>query len=427
MKFTFVFSCLIFLSSCSKIVFDVVQIPGVENQSYSYSQSEPSIAINPKDTNQVVAGSILDEYYYSNDGGRNWKSQKLTSTYGVWGDPVLIFDTTGNVHYFHLASYKETSHLDRIVCQTASSIEGPFNDGSFPSPNGTKVQDKHWMIVNPKNNHIYMTWTQFDAYDSKEPLDSSIIVFSKSIDQGKTWSTPVRISHYAGDCVDNDLTVEGAVPAIGRNGEIFVCWAGPKGLVMQVSKDEGETWLTVEKEIEWQHGGWTLTIPGIYRANGLPILVSDLSNGENHGTLYLNWADQRNGETDTDIWLMKSTNNGETWSEPIRVNQDNSKNHQFFTWMTIDQSTGHLYFVYYDRRNFKDNKTDVYLSVSKDGGTSFKDYKISNKPFTPSQEVFFGDYLNISVVNGVIRPIWPRMDNGKISLWVTLISEKQLN
>jgi hypothetical protein len=29
-------------------------------------------------------------------------------------------------------------------------------------------------------------------------------------------------------------------------------------------------------------------------------------------------------------------------------------------------------------------------------------------------------------LNGVIRPIWPRMDNGNITLWVTLIEESDL-
>lgn len=429
MRTSLLFICIVglILISCSRSIFEVVQIPRTEEASYPYAQSEPSIAINPTDTNEVVAGAIMDEYYYSKDGGRNWTAKQLRSPYGVWGDPVLIFDTTGSLHYFHLASYKKTTHLDRIVCQNATSIEGPFDEGSFPAPNGTKVQDKHWMVVNPENNHIYMTWTQFDAYDSREPLDSSIIVFSKSVDQGKTWTNPKRISHFAGDCIDDDLTVEGAVPAIGKNGEIIVCWAGPKGLVMQISSDEGESWLPIEKEIEWQHGGWTLEIPGIYRANGLPILVSDLSNGPHHGTLYLNWADQRNGESDTDIWIMKSEDNGTTWSAPIRVNQDETERQQFFTWLTVDQSTGYLYCVYYDRRNHKDNKTDVYLSVSKDGGLTFSDYKVSDKPFLPFKEVFFGDYLNISAVNGMIRPIWPRMDNGKITLWTTIINQKQLN
>jgi hypothetical protein len=94
--------------------------------------------------------------------------------------------------------------------------------------------------------------------------------------------------------------------------------------------------------------------------------------------------------------------------------------------MTVDQSTGYLYFVYYDRRNHADETTDVFLSVSTDGGQSFSDVRISDKPFKPREAVFFGDYLNIAAVNGVIRPIWPRMDDGKITLFVTLIEQNEL-
>ena len=123
---------------------------------------------------------------------------------------------------------------------------------------------------------------------------------------------------------------------------------------------------------------------------------------------------------------MKSSDGGDTWSERIKVNQDESKSHQFFTWLTVDQSTGYLYFVYYDRRNHNDTQTDVYISYSKDGGVSFTDKRISNSPFTPEADLFFGDYLNIDAVNGIVRPIWPRVDSGKISLWVALINENQL-
>ena len=149
----------------------------------------------------------------------------------------------------------------------------------------------------------------------------------------------------------------------------------------------------------------------------------DQSNGPNRGTLYLNWADQRNGIDDTDIWLMKSTDQGETWSDAIRVNQDLPGKHQFFTWMTIDQTNGNLHFVYFDRRNYTDNLTDVIWCTSKDGGKTFEEKCISEKPFLPSKFVFFGDYLNISAHAGMVRPIWPRMDEGKLSLWTALINE----
>ena len=418
-------------SACAP--FKVVEIERAKNSTYTESQTEPAIAIDPNDTEHIVAGAILNEFYESFDGGKTWISENVESTYGVWGDPVLMFDTTSQVYFFHLASYKETSHLDRIVCQSKCTPKfygqdcATFNDGTFPEPNGTKVQDKQWTVLNEETNEIYMTWTQFDAYNSKAELDSSFIMFSKSADQGITWSSPKRISFYGGDCVDDDNTVEGAVPAVGPNGEIYVTWTGPQGLVFQKSLDGGEVWLDREVVLEKQFGGWTLEIPGIYRANGLPILECDLSNGPNRGALYLNWCDQRNGETDTDSWLMKSSDGGTTWSERIKVNQDDSKHHQFFTWMSVDQSTGYLYFVYYDRRNHDDWNTDVYISTSRDGGKSFVDTKISKKPFVPSQEVFFGDYSNIDALDGIIRPIWPRMDNGIITLKVALVNEQKLS
>lgn len=410
----------------AQTTFKNVQLQAPSLMSFIYGQSEPSIAIDPTNTNNIAAGCIISDYYYSKDGGSTWTSKKISSKYGVWGDPVLMFDTTGKLYYFHLANYKKTSWIDRIVCQSTTKVDGKFNEGTFPKPNGTKAQDKHWTVLNPMTNEIYMTWTQFDKYDSQDPKDSSLIVFSKSSDQGKTWSDPLRISKYAGDCVDSDNTVEGAVPAVGPNGEIFVTWSGPKGLVMQVSKDGGKKWLPAEQFIELQIEGWDLDIPGMNRANGLPILVSDLSNGPNRGTLYLNWCDQRNGKKDTDSWLSVSKDGGKSWSKAIKVNQDSSQRHQFFTWMTIDQSNGNLYFVYYDRRNHADNATDVYLTRSADGGQTFQDVRISDKPFVPVAEKFFGDYLNISAVDGVIRPIYPRMDDGKISLWVTLVHEKDL-
>ncbi|MFM1946123.1 MAG: hypothetical protein RL207_406 [Bacteroidota bacterium] len=417
------FWILSFTFSFGQSPFKNVQIPPV-NSKYAFNECEPSIAINPRNTNEIAAGSVLKGYHYSVDGGLTWTSKKMSSTYGVYGDPVLQFDQLGRLYYFHLSDYSKGTHLDRIVCQTSNTISGKFNPGTFPAPNGTKVQDKHWVVIDPKTNVLYMTWTQFDAYDSADPKDTSIIVFSKSLDRGKSWTTPKRISKFGGDCLDGDNTVEGAVPALGPNGEIYVTWTGPRGLMFQKSLDGGKTWLSEEKHLSKQVGGWDLQIPGFFRANGLPFLMSDMSNGPNRGNLYLNWCDQRNGDDNTDVWLLKSTDGGQSWSEPIKVNQDQTKTHQFLTTMGIDQTNGNLHFVYYDRRKYKGNSTDVVWATSTDGGTSFKEETISEKPFTPDKKVFFGDYLGVSAINGRVRPIWPRMDEGKITLWTAIIDQQ---
>ncbi len=382
--------------------------------------NEPSIIIDPKNPNVLIAGANLNNYYISVDSGYTWTENIITSSYGVWGDPVISVDTASNFYFFHLSNPSSGHWIDRIVCQKSSDYGSSWSNGSFAGLNGNKAQDKQWCTIDRTNNNMYLTWTQFDNYGSSYPYDSSNILFSKSTDAGISWSDPIRINKRAGDCIDEDNTVEGAVPAVGPNGEIYVSWAGPNGLVFNKSLDQGNTWLNQEIIIDPLPGGWDFSISGISRANGLPVTTCDLSNGPNRGTIYINWSDQRNGLTNTDIWLIESTDGGLTWSMPKKVNDDNSNKQQFFTWMTIDQTNGYLYFVFYDRRNYSNDSTDVYMALSIDGGNTFINRKISQSPFLPDSGVFFGDYTNITVHNGVIRPIWTRLNNGQLSIWTDI-------
>ena len=388
--------------------------------------NEPSIIMDPKNPNVLIGASNLRNVYVSLDTGRTWTSGLMNSSYGVWGDPALAVDTSGAFYFFHLSNPASGNWIDRIVCQKSEDKGQSWSDGSFMGLNGTKAQDKHWPVVDRTNNMIYVTWTQFDTYGSAAPTDSSIILFSKSSDAGLSWSDAKRINKFAGDCIDSDNTVEGAVPAVGPNGEVYVCWAGPLGLTFNRSLDQGEHWLDEEKIIGDIPGGWDYEIPGLYRANGLPVTVCDLSNGPHRGTIYVNWSDQRNGTNDTDIWLIKSTDGGQSWSVPHRVNDDIGAHQQFFTYMAVDQSTGYLYFVFYDRRDYTDNNTDVYMTVSQDGGETFINRRISESPFLPDAGVFFGDYNNVTVSNGIVRPIWTRLNNGELSIWTHLTTGDQL-
>jgi hypothetical protein len=385
------------------------------------SPNEPSICINPKNPLQMVSGSNTANYYYSSDAGLTWTPGILTSGYGVWGDPVIIADTGGNFYFFHLSVPTWPQWLDRIVCQKSANGGQSWNDGSFMGLNGTKDEDKEWAVVDPVNNAIYTCWTQFDLYNSSAPQDSSNIMFSRSLDGGMNWSAALRINNKAGDCLDMDNTVEGAVPAVGPNGEIYVSWAGPLGLVFTKSTDGGVSWPADNLVIGDIPGGWDFAVSGIYRANGLPVTCCDLSNGPYRGTIYINWSDQRNGPDDTDVWLVKSIDGGMTWSAPKRINDDPAGRQQFFTWMTVDQVTGYVYTVFYDRRNHTDNLTDVYMAVSRDGGETFSNFKVSETPFNPDPSIFFGDYTNIAAHDNVVRPIWTRLHNGALSVMTAIV------
>lgn len=391
----------------------------IDDDQTGYDPCEPSIIINPKNTNHMVAGAIIDRYYYSTDGGYTWNYENLTSPWGVWGDPVVVVDTAGAYYYLHLANPPsgQGSWIDRIIVQKIDEIGGSWDQKSYMGKNGTKAQDKEWAVFDTENNNMYVTWTQFDQYGTSDPDKFSNIHFSKSTDGGATWSEALRINEVPGNCVDSDNTVEGAVPAVGPNGEIYVGWVGPAGLVFDRSLDQGETWLEEDIFVSDVPGGWDYDIPGISRCNGLPVTKCDLSGGPNHGTIYINWTDQRNGTDDTDVWLVKSTDGGNTWTEPIRVNDDPPGRHQFFTWMDVDQASGKLWFVWYDRRNHDDVGTDVYMAVSYDGGETFHNFRVSESPFYPESGFFFGDYTNISAYDNVIRPIWTRLQDGIMSVW----------
>ncbi len=91
--------------------------------------------------------------------------------------------------------------------------------------------------------------------------------------------------------------------------------------------------------------------------------------------------------------------------------------------MTVDPATGYIYIVYYDRRNYTDTKTDVYVARSTDGGETFTEFKVSQSPFTPTSSIFFGDYTGIAALNGKVYPIWTRLENNQRSVWIAIIQD----
>ncbi len=390
--------------------------------------NEPSIMINPKNTNQIVAGANTDKIYRSSDGGQTWASSILTGTYTVWGDPCIITDTLGNFYYFHLVN--GGGFIDRMGVNKSTNAGVTWNAGTYWQFNPPKQQDKEWAITDfthgPRGNWIYVAWTEFDEYGSSSPSDSSRILFARSTDQGASFTGIKRLSRYGGNCVDEDYTTEGSVPAVGPNGEVYVAWSGPLGtnnfkLFFDRSTDGGNTWLENDIIAGTQRGGWDYLVSGIYRSNGLPVTLCDISNSPYRGTIYINYTDSA-GPADHDVMVVKSTDGGTTWSAPIRINDDPAGKEQFFTWMCIDQVTGYLYCVFYDRRNYTNTSTDVYLARSTNGGATWINERLSASPFTPNSGTFFGDYTNISAHNGVIRPIWIRLASGTLSCYTAIVN-----
>jgi len=252
----------------------------------------------------------------------------------------------------------------------------------------------------------HATWTQFDVYKSKQKKDFSVIYYSRS-DEGKTWTTPKQLNSVNGDCLDGDSTVKGPMPCVGTKGEVYVTWAGPKGLAFQCSIDSGKTWLKEEKIINPIKGGWANKVDEI-KTNGLPYIACDHSAGEFRGRIYICWSDEKNREKNKDVFLVYSDDRGEHWTEPVLVSYRPNHKNQFKPCMRVDTLTGYVYILYFDKQNyFMGKETDLYLAQSKNGGLKFDYFKINEKSFP-----FNSNHIELAEKNG-IQARWVQANNSK--------------
>jgi len=403
--------------------FDSIENIRISNLGNYYQPNEPTIAINPSNPLNLIAGANLKYYFYSFDGGKSWDQGELYTSHGALCDPCVKFDNNGIGYYAHLARAEGEHIADRMVVQ--KSIDGGVSwDDGVGFEKNDKYHDREWMAIDKNSskylNNIYVTWTQYDELFTDNTEYNSTILCSTSQDEGINWSKATIVSDNLGDCSDTDMSLQAAKPAIGPNGELYVCWAGDNKIFFDKSIDGGNT-FGIDKVVTEQIGGWELSnIPGVKRTDGCPSLVCDVSNSKYRGNIYLLWSDIRNGIENTDVFIKKSTDGGNTWSELKLVNDDNSHRHQFLPSMTIDPITGHLYVVFYDRRETIGYDTDVYVARSKDGGETFTNFRVNKGTFTTQGE-FLGDYIDIAAYDNKVYPIWTTTFKGEQLIMTALL------
>jgi hypothetical protein len=384
----------------------------------------PSVVIDRRNSNLIVVATDPDNLYISSDGGNSWQKSEITSPEGVGGSNVLLSDRKGNLFDFHLSLNSSTGRKERIICQ--SSKDGGTTWIELGNTGLAGADVRHPGIgINSRSGDFLLVWTQFDEYASQDPTKKSMIMLSQSKD-GKKWSAPLQVSQQGGDCKNGDMTTQGASAIISKDGYMLTAWAMNQKIYLDRSLNKGTVWLTNDIEVEKQPGGWSLDIPGLKDGNGLPTLKIDKTSDRYVGSLYIVWADQRNGDGDTDIWFSRSLNFGDNWIPAFRVNDDDKGKHQFLPAFDVDQTNGHLYIVYYDRRDYDDDRTDVYLAYSVDHGATFNNVRISETPFSADGMASLGEHISISANKGVIVPVWTRIDNGIATVITTVIKDEEL-
>jgi hypothetical protein len=394
----------------------------------SYIIGEEWIAMNPKNPNQLVVGTIFPQnaqsnmgYFYSSNGGYNWSGERIYSNLTQPGsDPVILVDTSGYFYYICVANWHiPLPNADKLLCLKSTNGGINWNNGTefgIPYP---KMNDMPMACVDfsqsQYRNSIYVTYTLIDSMNSTNPSDSSYVYFSKSTNEGNTFSIPIRISKISGKANWDNSTPEGPVPCTGINGEIYVCYPHNQLVLFNSSTDGGNTWLNNEITATTQPGGW------YYHHS--PVVACDLSNSQYSGNVYICFSDLRSGSSDRDIWLIKSTNRGNNWSAPVRVNNDSPGHMQELPWICVDRVTGYIWIVFYDSRNYTNiNHYDTYVARSTDGGNTFQNVKVSGSNASTLSYFWNGDYINIVAYNNKVRPIWgSAVTSTACNLWTAII------
>ena len=388
--------------------------------------TEPSIAVNPANPQQVVAAFQDNAHIaYSVDGGRHWQLAAGIEppNYRVSGDVSVTFDNEGRAYICYIAFDKlgtfnywgHNSSRNGIYVRRSPDGGATWEAQDIAAteqPDQVTVpwEDKPYIIADMgRGSHagnLYIGWTRWTLTDSQ-------ILFVRSMDHGKTWSKPVEIDSVRGLPRDDNGAIEGFAGAVAPDGTLYAVWTDGNHVVFTTSHDGGATFSHTRNIIDTAPTMFALQ--AVSRANGFAQIAIDPRGGAKGGRLYLTWSDYRNG--DVDVFCSTSADHGETWSPAVRVNNDPSHNgaDQFFQWMAIDPADGAVYVVFYDRRGDPKNRQQIVaLARSTDGGRTFRNYAWMDQPFD-AQGVFMGDYNGIAALNGRVYGVWTQKPENKSS------------
>ena len=380
------------------------------------TQNRPTLVVNGLSVLVAFNDSTLPSTFAglarSTDGGTTFvDTGELAGSQR--GNPVLATDGAGNVYYSTMVDMDGFYHPAIAV---ARSTDGGTTFGAPVVVSTTATLADHnatneWLIADRGSGNLYLTWTDFVVVTSGS--ESGQILFARSLDKGATWSAPLALSRlWPGEGFDQ------AVPAVAPDGTLYVTWVDieAREILVARSDDAGVSFLNPTVD-----GGPVQTIQ-IFMQGEPDNLVHSISRTDiavdGDGTVYIVYAatDPTKPQGDlADVFLVRSTDRGRTWSVPLQINDDATTNNQWMPCVAVADN-GVIGVMFYDRRNDPANlDTDVYLAQSVDGGSSFlPNRRITNVSFPPSPDEFdpnvpfiiSGDYNRMMAQGNAFYMVW---------------------
>ncbi|MBI4850217.1 MAG: hypothetical protein HY819_00165 [Acidobacteria bacterium] len=386
----------------------------IQNQTASAAFGENIVVVYNK------TGLFRTSASYSFDGGTNWQETTVNSLIGGAniGNSAIAVDNSGNFYVANVA----VNRANLITVALSRSEDGgvswlPATDVVGANVRTRFIHDRPWIAIDNRSRaqvNVYVSWTQFDDMEKR-----SSIMFARSINGGIRFTTPIEITPNT-----KGFNTDGSRLAIGPNGEIYLTWVNNQtGTFFLAKSTNNGVSFSSPKEIATL--GLLRTpafLNGSFNTNIYPSLTVDTSNTQTQGFIYLtyNGRTRINSPDKSDIFLLCSTDGGESWSKAVKVNDDETITDQWMPSVTVN-SSGKVALLWYDRRNNPVNNSliDVYATTSFDGGKSFsKNLRVTDTswPLVPSStQIAFGshgEYNQISTQGDFVNLHWADDRNG---------------
>src|SRR5436309_6781487 len=337
------------------------------------NQAESFVNVNPTNTNNIVATSNTDApsifRAYSTDGGTTW-TRGTIATGVACCDGQAAWDTFGNLFLVYISS--SLSQINVIV-----STDGGATF-SAPLTVGTGSIDQPSIAVG--NGSVWVDWNQSGSMVARGAPVTGLGVFGPFNAQQ---AIPSASGSFGGIAV-------GPGP---NGGKVIVTYQNPTG---------GQGPATIYCNVDADGlgaGGFgpriTISATNVGGFDFIPAqnersidaeagLVWDATDGPFNNRIYLVYTDETvNENNDTDILMRTSTDDGATWSAPVRVNDDATTRSQFLPYVALDPTTGTVAVGFHDCRNdngvpgpggtntIPNDDAEYYGTFSTDGGVTW--------------------------------------------------------
>ena len=379
--------------------------PNINVTKQSGSQSETAIAISRINPNLVTLssnaqGTMINKF--STNAGSTWSNSALQVAGGY--DSWMGADSFGNI----FLSYQVSQ-----VTSVARSIDGGANY-AVTGIAGSDADHPEMSVgpgITPGTNSIFLRDTVTGVNRVVSATSSGLGVSTgytvqNGLGSGNFGSTAVGP---AGQTIFTSMNPSGGVGPTSMVLQYDATGTGPGGYV-----NRGTLTTNV--------GGWRPVPAQPNRTIDAQIeLEYDFSGGANNGALYALYTQAANTTTnDTNIVFRRSTDNGLTFSNELKLNNDIGTNSQFFGRLAVDQATGWLASVWYDARNAgaANNKVELWGSISFNGGVTWQpNFKISGGMTNcinsggNNNGNECGDYISMDFYNGTLVTAWADSSN----------------